>query len=101
MVNWTAECRLELDARHPGRLEAELDPGLELIDVQGDAVRGYRTERPGDATRVVVALVEGARSARLRFLANAAGAIPGRLADPCDPPAERHLDRRPDDRRAR
>ena len=46
MINWTADCRLERDPRHPGRLVAELDPGLELIDVQGAAVQGYRTERP-------------------------------------------------------
>ncbi len=71
MVNWTADCRLELDPRHPGRMVAELDPGLELIDVQGAAVQGYRTERPGPTTRVTVTLAEGARVATLRFLAHA------------------------------
>ena len=49
VVNWVTEWRLELDPRHPRHLEAELDPGLELIDVQGPAVRGYRIERPGPA----------------------------------------------------
>ena len=101
MVNWTAECRLELDTRHPGRLEAELDPGLELIDVQGDAVRGYQTERPGDATRVVVALVEGGPVRPAAIPRQCTGALRRRLVDPRDPPQERHLDRRPDDRRAR
>ena len=47
LVNWITEWRLELDPRHPRHLEAELDPGLELIDVQGPAVRGYRIERHG------------------------------------------------------
>jgi hypothetical protein len=71
MINWTADCRLELDPRHPGRMVVELDPGLELIDVQGPAVQGYRTERPGRTTRVTVTLAEGARVPTLRFLAHA------------------------------
>ena len=48
LVNWKTEWRLELDPRNPRPLEIELDPGLELIDVQGPAVRGYQSERSGD-----------------------------------------------------
>ena len=52
-------------------MEIELDPGLELIDVQGPAVRGYRTERSGSVTRLDVT-VDGDRksSTELRFLAH-------------------------------
>jgi hypothetical protein len=71
LVNWTTEWRVEIDPRHPGRLEAELDPGLELIDVQGPAVRGYRIEPPGPAPRVTVSLDGGSQSAEVRFLAHA------------------------------
>ena len=70
LVNWITEWRLELDPRHPRRLEAELDPGLELIDVQGSTVRGYRMERPGPATRVLVTLDGDSPSAVVRFLAH-------------------------------
>ncbi len=70
LVNWITEWRLELDRRHPRHLEAELDPGLELIDVQGPAVRGYRIERPGPATRVTVALDGDSQAPVVRFLAH-------------------------------
>ena len=70
LVNWITEWRLELDPRHPRHLEAELDPGLELIDVQGPSVRGYRIERLGPATRVRVALDGESPAAVLRFLAH-------------------------------
>jgi len=72
LVNWTADWRVELDPRNPKPLEIELDPGLELIDVQGPAVRGYRSERAGAATRLGVALDGDLKSStELRFLAHA------------------------------
>ncbi len=71
MANWTSECRLELDPRHAARLEAELDPGLELIDVRGNALRGYRIDRPGESTRVVISIAEGVRATTLRLMAHA------------------------------
>ncbi len=100
MINWTADCRLELDPRHPGRMVVELDPGLELIDVQGAAVQGYRTERPGRETRVTVTLAEGTRVANLRFLAHVASTRERRLDDPGVPAPRRDLDGRADDRGA-
>ena len=54
-----------------GPWRRRLEPGLELIDVRGDAVRGYRTSRSGDATRVVVTLAEGVRGTTLQYLAHA------------------------------
>ena len=100
MINWTADCRLELDPRHAGRLDAELDPGLELIDVQGEAVQGYRTDAVrAPATRVDRSrIAEGVRAADAAVPGACAGALRGRLADPGAPPARRDLDRRPDDR---
>jgi hypothetical protein len=70
LVNWITEWRVELDPRHPRQLEAKLDPGLELIDVQGPAVRGYRIDRTGPATRVTVALDGESSAASVRFLAH-------------------------------
>jgi hypothetical protein len=72
VVNWTSDWRVEHDPRNPGRLQVELDSGLELIDIQGPELRGYRLERSGSATRVSVALQVGTQStAVLRFLAHA------------------------------
>jgi len=72
LVNWTANWRVELDPRNPKPLEIELDPGLELIDVQGPAVRGYRSERAGAAMRLAVTLDGDLKSStELRFLAHA------------------------------
>jgi hypothetical protein len=72
LVNWTTDFRLDLDPQHPGRLEVELDPGLELIDVKGPMVRGFGVERHESATRAVVALEGGWKTAALlRFLAHA------------------------------
>ncbi|MHB1561043.1 MAG: hypothetical protein ACYC61_26620, partial [Isosphaeraceae bacterium] len=98
MVNWTAEDQVELDPRHAGQLSVELDPGLELIDVQGAAVRGYRIERLGrsDAgagagagggetnrgARVTVTLAAGVRTASLKFLAHARVPSEGRWSVP-------------------
>jgi hypothetical protein len=50
-VNWTTDWQVDFDPRNPMALEIELDPGLELIDVQGPAVRGFldRTRGPGNA----------------------------------------------------
>ncbi len=71
LANWTTDWRVELDPRNLKHLEVELDPGLELIDVQGPSVRGYRTERSGSVTRLNVT-VDGDRksSTELRFLAH-------------------------------
>ncbi|HZW32480.1 MAG TPA: hypothetical protein VFF52_17330, partial [Isosphaeraceae bacterium] len=72
LVNWTADWQLERDPRHPARLDLELDPGLELIEVQGPAVRGYRVLESGPAPRVRVELVGTApASSTVRLLAHA------------------------------
>ncbi len=75
-VNWSTEWLLELDPRNPKPLEVELDPGLELIDVQGSAVRGFRIEPSTGTRRVIVTLGGELESAtEVRFLAHAR--VPG------------------------
>jgi hypothetical protein len=70
-VNWTTAWSVQLDPRNPRPLEIELDPGLELIEVQGPAVRGYHTTRSGQRTRLHVALEPDLNTpALLRFLAH-------------------------------
>jgi hypothetical protein len=72
LVNWTTEWRLEPGPRHAGHLEVELDPGLELVDVQGPIVRSYRLERDGSLSRVVIALQTASPAESvLRVLAHA------------------------------
>jgi hypothetical protein len=72
LVNWMADWRVELDPRNPRPLEIDLDPGLELIDVQGKSVRGFRIEREAAPTRLAVNLDgELKPSTELRFLAHA------------------------------
>ncbi len=72
LVNWKTEWRVELDPRNPKPLRIELDPGLELIDVQGPAVRSYQSDRSGNATRLAVTLDGGLEpSTDLRILAHA------------------------------
>jgi hypothetical protein len=71
-VNWSTEWVLELDPRNPKALEVELDPGLELLDVVGSAVRGFRIERASGAGRVIVTLGGELKSmTEVRFLAHA------------------------------
>ncbi len=73
-ANWTTDWSLELDPRNPLRLAAELDPGLELIDVRGPAVRGYHKEQRGPATFVEIDIDSNAvvkTQTSLRFLAHA------------------------------
>ena len=71
LANWTTDWRVELDPRNLKHMEVELDPGLELIDVQGPSVRGYRTERSGSVTRVNVTVDRDRKpTTELRFLAH-------------------------------
>ena len=83
LVNWTSDWSVELDPRNPIRLEAELDPGLELIDVKGPSVRGYHSLRKGGATHVEVALDGGlTRSTSVQFLGRAPIPIEGSWSIP-------------------
>jgi hypothetical protein len=70
-VNWSTNWLVELDPRNPTPLEIELDPGLELINVVGPAVRGYRILPSHGGRRVVVtAGGEFKRATEVRFLAH-------------------------------
>jgi hypothetical protein len=71
LANWTTDWRVELDPRNLKPMEIQLDPGLELVDVQGPAVRGYRTERSATGTRLDVTVdADRKSSVELRFLAH-------------------------------
>jgi hypothetical protein len=72
LANFTADWRVELDHRNPKPLEIDVDPSLELIDVQGEAVRGYKSTKAGGSTRVEVTLGgEPTSATAVRFLAHA------------------------------
>jgi hypothetical protein len=57
-ANWTSTWQLERDPRNPQALEIELDPALDLLDVVGPKVSGYRVRKKG-ATRWLEAALEG------------------------------------------
>ena len=93
LVNWKTEWRVELDPRNPKPLRIELDPGLELIDVQGPAVRGYQSERSGNATRLVVTLDGGLEtSTELRITGPRPGPVGGRMDDSGAAATQCHMD---------
>ncbi|MGO9917505.1 MAG: hypothetical protein ACLQIB_22735 [Isosphaeraceae bacterium] len=71
VANWTTVWQIALDPRNSRQLTIELDPGLDLIDVSGPKVKGYRLQRQGPANRLEVAL-EGERNSptELRILAH-------------------------------
>jgi hypothetical protein len=72
LVNWSTDWLLELDPRNPTPLEVELDPGLELINVEGRGVRGYRILPSHGGRRVVVTSGgEQSSATEIRFLAHA------------------------------
>jgi len=57
--NWVADWRVERNALSPEICRIDLDDGLELIDVTGPEVKGFRLEPPsGPGRRVEVALVD-------------------------------------------
>ncbi len=86
-VNWSTEWLVELDPRNPRALEVELDPGLELIEVVGPQVGGFRLDSSSGTQRVIVTLGgELKPSTEIRFLANASVPGEGRWAIPAIKP---------------
>ncbi len=89
LVNWTTDWTVDLDPRNPKPLVLALDPGLELIDVQGTAVRGYSLEGSGPGARLVVTLGEDLKSSiGLRFLAHAKVPVEGEWTIPAIRPLD-------------
>ena len=69
--------------RNPRPLEVELDPGLELLSIQGSGVSGYRILPESGSRRVVVTLGgELKRATELKFLAHARVPVTGRWQIP-------------------
>ena len=101
-ANWTTEWSVSVEPRGPRRFAFELDPGLELIDVNGPGVDEYRVESLGPATRVTVALAERRHRPDARVdPGHRAGAGRGHLVGPGRPAARCALDGGRDDRAAR
>ncbi len=72
LVNWTADWTVDLDPRNAKPLVFAVDPGLEFIDVQGTAVRGFSLEGSGPSAQLIVTLGDELKSSTaLRFLAHA------------------------------
>ncbi len=61
-ANWVANWRVERNALSPGVCRIDLDDGLELVDVSGPEVKGFRLEPAsgpiGSGRRVEVALLD-------------------------------------------
>ncbi|MDR3636567.1 MAG: hypothetical protein P4L84_22385 [Isosphaeraceae bacterium] len=57
--NWRADWTVDADPRGPRRLDVELDPGLELIDVTGTGIDGFQAEAKEAGTRVTIGLKDG------------------------------------------
>ena len=51
LVNWSTDWLVELDPRNPKPLEVELDPGLELVDVEGGRCARVFASSPGRGRR--------------------------------------------------
>ncbi len=52
--NWITDWTVQLDPRGPRRLQVELDPGLEFLEVSGPGIESSRAEVVGESTRVTV-----------------------------------------------
>ena len=55
-ANWKTDWSVQLDPRGAMQFTAELDPGLELLDVTGPEVKEYQSAHAGPSTRVNVLL---------------------------------------------
>ncbi len=87
-ANWTTVWQVALDPRNARPLEIELDSELDLIDISGPKVQGYRVDRQGLTNRVEVAL-EGERNSltELRILAHVNAPSAGAWTIPAARPA--------------
>ncbi len=94
VANWTTVWQVALDPRNARRLEVDLDLGLDVIDVSGPKVKGYRVQRQGPTNRLEVAL-EGERdsSTEVRILAHVNVPIEGPWTIPAAQTHERGMDR--------
>jgi hypothetical protein len=72
LVNCTTDWTVDLDPRNPKPLVVAVDPGLELIDVQGTGVSGYSLRGSGTNVQVIVNLGESTKpTTAVRFLGHA------------------------------
>ena len=61
LAHWETDWTVEALPRGPRTLRVELDPGLDLVDVSGPGVEGFRTETGAGASspRIAIHLVRG------------------------------------------
>lgn len=69
LANWSTLWSVELDPNNPMTLKALLDPRLELLNVSGSAVHGYRAVRTPEGTLIQTTLV--GPTAQVRYSASA------------------------------
>ncbi|WP_165243950.1 hypothetical protein [Paludisphaera soli] len=70
-VNWTTDWTYQADEPGDGSFAVELDPGLELLSVEGPDVREFRAE-PGAPGKVVVTMTAtGHQASSVRFRGHA------------------------------
>lgn len=73
-TNWRADWTVDADPRGSRRLDVELDPGLDLIDVAGPGVEAFQAEAKNSGTQVTVKLkddLSGPTALTIRGLARA------------------------------
>jgi hypothetical protein len=88
-VNWETDWKVMPDRLGRLQFSAELDPGLELIDVTGPDVREYESQHQGEATRVRVILTGCAgRETLVRFRAHARIPLEGHWSIPAIRPLD-------------
>ncbi len=88
-VNWETDWKVVPDRLGRLQFSAELDPGLELIDVTGPDIKEYESQRQGEAMRVRVILAGGAGpNALVRFRAHARIPLEGHWSIPAIRPLD-------------
>ncbi|WP_165227420.1 hypothetical protein [Aquisphaera insulae] len=88
-ANWRTEWTVQPDPRGSMEFSAELDPGLDLIDVVGPGLKEHQVSRTGDRTRVHVRLSQQPRPAtQVVFVAHARVPVEGRWNVPAIRPID-------------
>ena len=89
LANWKTDWSVQVDPRGDMRFTAELDPGVELLQVSGAELKGYQAVREGQATRVKIELSGNAGSpTSVHFEAHARIPLEGRWSVPAIRPLD-------------
>jgi len=66
-ANWTADWSVQVDDPNVGSFAVEIDPGLELLGVEGPGVREFRVEEGAPSRAFVATSAGGAEPITVRF----------------------------------